>query len=612
MVASFVFAKFEGNVGEPSYSQLVVESAAHTNSAPIALTEVKIVFEGSLRPIKLLANTENNTSDNKPCEIATVSLRDSVSSNSSAVQSPTGGLVSMVGTTNLTFNPSQKRAFNLVSIPREAGEARVASIALTVEEEAFSITYVVTEQTKKQTVWWEEGNRGPVCRRIGKDWNTSVCRILPKPPKVRITMPHLQPHYYTDEQVVLDIQIDNEETESVELTLEVKFFGHSETSAKVFWLDEEGGIGDSDHSVPSSPAEAGPFTQIIRRPVGKLESGKNTVRSISLSNTSDPVDYDFEILASYHLVSDVETPIHKSLPLDVSFIRPFEANYEFLPRLHPAPWPDFFHVDDSDSDNDDEEAGKSTVAKPDGLRQRWCLNSKVVSFAPEPLVIEGVDATLLGVTGGSVNHIGRETLKSLAVPQIGPEELRESEFLMEIQRLSLDDRRATSLNLALDIRWRRPDSKDNEQHNTSTTINSKPGSTTLTNSTTCTLAVPRFLVPMGEPRVLASATPSPKVPGFVHLDYTLENPSMHFLTFNISLEASDQFAFSGPKSTAVQLVPLSRHTIRYNLLATVRGTWIQPQLVVVDSYFNQTLRVLATEGMRTEKKGVSVWIDADG
>lgn len=95
--------------------------------------------------------------------------------------------------------------------------------------------------------------------------------------------------------------------------------------------------------------------------------------------------------------------------------------------------------------------------------------------------------------------------------------------------------------------------------------------------------------------------------GLVHVDYVLENPSIHFLTFHVTMEASDQFAFSGPKTQAVQLVPLSRHTLRYRLLSTATGKWIQPQLVVVDSYFNKTLRVLPTEGMRGDKKGVWVW-----
>jgi hypothetical protein len=114
---------------------------------------------------------------------------------------------------------------------------------------------------------------------------------------------------------------------------------------------------------------------------------------------------------------------------------------------------------------------------------------------------------------------------------------------------------------------------------------------------------------MGEPRVLATMTPSKTLLSFFHLDYILENPSMHFLTFTMTMEASDQCAFSGPKTLAVQLVPVSRHTVRYNLLCTGSAKWIQPQLVVVDSYFNKTLRVLPTEGMRGDKKGILVRVD---
>jgi hypothetical protein len=77
------------------------------------------------------------------------------------------------------------------------------------------------------------------------------------------------------------------------------------------------------------------------------------------------------------------------------------------------------------------------------------------------------------------------------------------------------------------------------------------------------------------------------------------------------MEASEHFAFSGSKTTVVQLVPLSRHTVRYNILPAKRGLWIQPQLVVVDTYFNKSLRVLPTGEMRADKKGILVWVDAD-
>jgi hypothetical protein len=269
-------------------------------------------------------------------------------------------------------------------------------------------------------------------------------------------------------------------------------------------------------------------------------------------------------------------------------VRPFEANYEFLPRVHPQPWPNFFSVDEELLEKDSE-------STPGGLSQRWCLNSKVVSFALEPLVIEKMSLKLLSVGGGSMCNVEPEVLVSPETPHIAPEELRESNFLLDIQKMTLGDRLPTPLNFALEIDWRRRSSDDETSNDVTTSI----------------LEIPRFVVPMGEPRVLSSASPSSTLPGLIHLEYTLENPSTHFLTFNLMMEASEHFAFSGPKTTVVQLVPLSRHTVRYNILAAKRGLWIQPQLVIVDTYFNKTLRVLPTGEMRADKKGILVWVDAE-
>jgi solute carrier family 25 protein 38 len=97
----------------------------------------------------------------------------------------------------------------------------------------------------------------------------------------------------------------------------------------------------------------------------------------------------------------------------------------------------------------------------------------------------------------------------------------------------------------------------------------------------------------------------------MHLDYTLENPTMHFLTFEFNMEASEEFGFSGPKLRTLHLLPMSRQTVQYNVLPLVKGAWITPNLKVMDRYFNKTLRVQATEGLRQDKKGIEVWVPED-
>lgn len=581
MTASLVFEKSEGNVGEPLLAQVVISSSAQSSSSPIRLSEIKVVFEGCLRPVKLLSDQNADADVSAPCTITSVALREPRSSaDSSELQSPTGSLGTLVGVGDLAIGPSQSKIYNLTCIPRESGEARVASITMVIEEEKFDLVYVITDQSQ-QPFWWHESNKGPSRRRVGKDRDTNKCKIMPKPPKIRITTPGLQGTYYTNEHIVLRIGIHNDEDEAADVSAVARLFGRPDAAAKITWIDEDDSRETPDISDSSSSGGASHF---IKRSIGVMERSSEKELAIVLSDTHIPSDYEFEISTVYNLLSDVQTPIMKTVTASLSITRPFEANYEFLPRLHPQAWPDFFQVD-----NDllgDEPA-------PGGLQQKFCLNSKVVSFALEPLVIEKMSVSVQGLSGDAVCDIGPEIATGPEKSEISPEELRESNFVLNIQKNILGDRRPTALNLTLEIQWRRKDADHQDP------------------ATASTLAIPRFVIPVGEPRVLASAMRSGCLAGLIHLDYAIENPSMHFLTFNLNMEASESFAFSGPKMTVIQLLPLSRHTVRFNLLASKRGLWIQPQLTVVDTYFNKTLRVLPTENMRSDKKGILVWVDAD-
>lgn len=582
--ACFVFERAEGNVGEPLQAQLVISSLGHPSSAPIRFSEIKVVFEGSLRPVKIQSDSNEDADTTTPCTMTSLSLREPSMADPSTLQSPNHGLTPLTGTGDLTIGPSQTKVLNLTCIPREAGEARAASISLSLEEEKFDLAYVITDQIQREFFWWHHTSKGISKRRVGKGRDTSRCRIRPKPPKIRISTPNLRDTYYTNERIALAIDIYNDEEEAADVSVETRLFAPPDCTAKLQWLNGESD--SSQQNMPENETANEEKRYFIQRPIGVLERLSKRELAIVLADTYDTSDHQLEISAVYHLVSDIQTPIIKTMSVGLSIVRPFEANYEFLPRLHPDPWPDFFQVDD-------EMLEEKPVSKPRGLRQRWCLNAKTVSFALEPLIIEKVSVVLLGIGGGAACSLGPEMIASPEASEISPQELRDSQFTLDIQKVILGDRRQTALNLALEIQWRRKDGAPDQS------------------VTASTLAIPSFVVPTGEPRVLASALGSDTLPGLVHVDYTLENPSTHFLTFNLTMEASEQFAFSGSKTTVVQLVPLSRHTVTYNLLAAKRGLWIQPQLTVMDTYFNKILRVLPTEEMRTDKRGILVWVDAE-
>ncbi|KAI3146112.1 hypothetical protein CBS147325_4858 [Penicillium roqueforti] len=587
LTASLVFEKSNGNVGEPLQAQLAITSCAHKSSAPIRLSEVKLVFEGCLRPVKVQSDQDQHADTTTPCCIATLPLREP-SNPDTAIQSPAGGLTALVGIADLTLGPSQTKVFNLTCIPREAGEAKVASITMLIEEEQFDLGYAITEPGQRESSWWQQTQKGVTRRRVGKDRDTGRCKVMPKPPKIRLTTPNLKATYYTNERVMLQIGIHNEEDEAADVSAEIRLFG-TESTAEIQWLDDDSSSEPPD-SGASTPTE-GP-SHYLKRAVGVLERSSNKTLTIVLADTQEATDFTLEVSAVYHLVSDIQTPIMKNITVALSFIRPFEANYEFLPAIHPQPWPNFFAVSDNLLED-------GSAPSPGGLFQKWCLNSKVVSFALEPLVIDKMSLRLLEANGGAICEVHSEELVTPETSHIAPEELRESNFCLDIQKLLLGDRRPTALTCALEVNWRRRSSESASSDDAENSV------------TTTVLDIPRFVVPMGEPRVLASATPSSNMAGLIHLNYVLENLSTHFLTFNLVMEASEQFAFSGPKSTVVQLVPLSRHTVVFNLFAAKRGLWIRPQLVVIDTYFNKTLRVLPTGDMRSDKKGVLVWADAD-
>lgn len=584
-----VFEKSEGNVGEPLQAQLVISSFANSSAASIRLSDVKIGFEGCLRPIKVQSDNNAEPDITTPCTIESIFLREAgVSTDSSSTQSPnSGGPATLKGIADLTIGPSQTKVVNLTCIPREAGEARVASITMSIEEEKFDLSYFITNQSQREFSWWQQTPKGISKRRVGKDRDVNRCRIKRKPPKIRITTPNLRSTYYTNEPIILTIGIHNDEEETADVLAGTRLFGHPESLARLQWANGENNSGEQDTEDNSTVDEED--RHFIKRPVGVMEHSSKKELSLVLTDTNDASDYQLEISVVYHLLSDVQTPIIKTETVGLSIIRPFEANYEFLPRLHPEPWPDFFHVDD-------ELLEDGAISKPRGLHQKWCLDAKLVSFALESLIINKVSVVLLSAGGGTACNIGPETIAGPEkTTEIAPEELRECQFVLDVQKVILGDRRPTALNLALEIHWRRRDSAEGVDQA----------------ATVSTLDIPRFVAPAGEPRVLASAITSNTLSGLIHMDYILENPSTHFLTFNLTMEASEQFAFSGPKTTVVQLAPLSRHTVRYNLLAVQRGLWIAPTLVVLDTYFNKILRVLPTDETRSDKKGILVWVDAD-
>ena len=598
MSTTFGFGSSQGNVGELLPAQVVITSHAQASTSPLTLSHILISFDSSLQDVKVehQAKEDSPSSSSAGPDVYDVVL--ATGSTTSDPSSPTSSYSKcLIGTCDLTFGPGTAKAISFNLVAKDAGVIRVASITSTVETNSFTLEHVVSEaESMHQADFWLASIGRPSRRDAGNKGLNEI-RIHPKPPKVQIGLPTLRKDYLTDENVRLDVEIINEEDDDVEVTVEARFLGQADLVPVWTWTTDE---------APSSPSED-PLNDKQGRPTSELVLGR-IIQSAShqakatFTGKSLPTEAVLEIKALYHVVREPHTPISKVLIQEVIFERPFEANLDFQPCVDTKPWPSYFHPDDLNGDD----------GSAQGLRQIWHSNTKLASFATEPLIIEDVALRLVDIHESAICNISSDSsAPTSSAITLAPQDFHETKFQITAQKLDLDDRRSTTVRFQLQIRWRRNHAD--------------------APSTTTTLPAPDLLIPFGEPRVLASAGPPRRAAAaddnddddntsiIIPITYTLENPSTHVLHFTLTMETSDDFAFSGPKTTTVNLVPVTRTTVKYNMIPLVRGRWVTPRLRVLDTGFRQVVRVVGTGGMRNEKVGTGgmrnekvgagVWVD---
>lgn len=551
--------------------QVVIYSVAHNDSAPVLLSRICLRFEGGLRDIVLIHDSE-------------VKPQATAAGTNSQLYEPLlhkGGDESLAGASELTFSPGQKKVFLLEALPLDAGFVTLSHVMLCVTTDRFDFDISISNPDQlRQEQLWVNNARGLSKVPLASDGAIAI-NILPKPPKIRIELPNLVKAYFTNEHVALDLQVVNDEEEVSDVNLEVKLLGsEEEIPSALRWATAD----DESADAPSQDIELSfPKLLSLSSPLGHIKPGESQKKTLLFRASPQTADISMEIQARYHLISDAETPISRTLLADMHFMRPFEANFDFKPQIQPQAWPSYFQINDSNAD-----------PTPTGLIQNWAMTASIASFASTPLLIESTELQLLTLHENTLCQISAQEPASEPT-LLPPTSMHETHFTLHLQKPTLDDRRTTYADFQLLITWRR-----------NTPTPGSPINTTL-------LPIPELVIPFGEPRVLASARTIPskhqeqQQPPIIELSYTIENPSMHVLAFSIGMDASEEFAFSGPKATAVQLVPLSRHTVRYLLLPLKGAKWIAPQAKIVDVHWNKILKPLATEGLRSDRRGVLIW-----
>jgi solute carrier family 25 protein 38 len=383
------------------------------------------------------------------------------------------------------------------------------------------------------------------------------------------------------------VELKNHEAEAIEGKVSAKIAGDSEESIRLCWLDE------TDRSTLDSTlrdARDAPVASDL-----PLISTTDSHRLMLFGQIPpQPVKVDILVTLEYSLASDKQTSLRKTLTIGINAVVPFEAKFNFGPLLFLGPWPSYF----------DPELGIAND-QPSGISQLWRLGSLLRSHANGNLVVHDIKPVVEEVVGDS--HARPYDLAAMKELTFAPGQTERFTFEILTQEESIDDRRPTGVDSALAIIWSR--SHENADH------------------ATTHLPIPRLTLPVSEPRVLCTIDSVPPEDDFdALLSYHIENPSTHFLTFAVTMEATEDFAFSGPKFRTLSLAPLSRYKVEYRITlqeaedgqSTPKastdgdGRWIWPELQVVDSYYQKTLRVNpGGKGVRFgEKQNIGVLIPA--
>ncbi|KAK6542142.1 hypothetical protein TWF694_007909 [Orbilia ellipsospora] len=562
--ADCTFLAGEVSVGDAAVSQLTLISMAQPNSTPLVLSEIKIEYKGYLKPVTFHHEASGDSPDYQDLKST---IKD--------ISPSDGKKPYMEGNADLTLKPGQVKVLEWSALLREHGDARATSITLTLRGEGYDIDLIVDIddynplllKTKKAYFWKQTGEG---LKKVNlKTYRPMFLKILPRPPRLMVKILRLDDPVYIGESIRVVLAVVNEEDEEVDARMKIRILGYPDEVPLITW----------DATDTTAAVEDDPETPYS---LGVISPSQEVIRGFTIPSAILEAEVSLEVISLYVLTSDPETQISKAVKLPPFHVRrPFRTKFDFSPSVHTKKWPNLFRLSEEDADREAQE----DVSK--GLTQRWIFKCQISLMEEEPLLLEAFTCDVSNVQGGIVCHLERADDVTEKEKEFKPDTIIEIVYILEVTKHALEDRRSSDVDLDLRVKWKRPEGD----------IVETP------------LAVPRLLIPGSEPRVLAEASPYSPDTNSVLLTYTLENPTMHVLTFNVSMETNETFLFEGPKQPGVQLMPLTRLVMEYRLYPRIRHDWIKASLRVVDKYYNKNLRIAATEGVKAaDKGGLLLWI----
>lgn len=550
----FNFGPGESHASEPLRAQVMLRSTLQARSQPLTPTQIEIKLEGNMQGIII----KHDGISRPPPQAAGQRLQTVELTEAS------DGTQLYMGTADLTLYPDMQQILNLSMVPREAGTLKALTATTLLRTGSLTLSYVNNLSGDIGVAdWWVGSPEKP--RKLSAIRSPNEIVIHPKLPKVQTEFTNLRDIYYTGELITIEMLVKNGEANAVDITVDVRVPGQDDVPVKVRLASEDRNKDEEDDT--SLVNNTGSVLELQMLPAS---AECWVVVQIQPQSSKDKLT--LQAKATYEL----ESPLTTTSSTDIKIVDPFKAQYSINPDLYTGIWPSFFNIG-NDDDN-------SVDLAPSCLTNRWAFHVNLESRADEKLQIKRVEVHLDNIGDGARCNIMEtpELSKAVTITSKSP---YETVFYLETSRKELEDLRTTHVDASISVHWSRFTQND---------------------IIITTLPTPRLTFPSSEPRVLATSTFADDS-DYIYVDLVLENPSTHFLSFNISLEPGESFVFSGPKSINKHLTPISRDTVRYTILPLERETFLRPIFKVVDVHFNKSLHVNPTGAIRSDQGGLLIW-----
>lgn len=471
---------------------------------------------------------------------------------------------------DLQLRPSQVHIIEFCLTFREAETVRLERLTSSVAGDKFLIVQEINEPILLRTsMSFHHSANGIVSRELRCDDSTMI-EVLPKQPKVELEVVDLKAQYLVGEVPSVCVRVLNQESKLITASVDVEITDGASVLEGLATIDYVS-------------------TQTTQEPASALvgisvSSGSAIELVMRLTPPTQPTQLSASFTIKYEIEGEPGTIQSKTIELPMSFIKMLDLKWIFEPLLYPGDWPSHFQVGTYDAD-----------PLPSGVPHRWSASLRAHSLVTEAILVKKISLLLANEPRDAVCTIGCDSgAKEQSLPS---DKSLVRSFELITQKMSADDRRPLSLDLKCLIEWSYKDASETHA---------------------LTVSVPRVSLPLSEPRVLCTIEQSHKQNANAVLNYHLENLSNHFLTFALTMEPSEDFAYCGVKSRMLSLTPFSRVKLAYGIILqdkisvpASKGRYISPNLQVVDSYYHKTLHILpAGPGVKRDANdSISVWIE---